>query len=369
VIRLSRLLLVGRWVMVSLTLLFVLSLPERVVSTNGPPVWVQTAVLLAPGAVWAFFWLRVVGSRRPLLPAAVLVVYLALAVLAFYVVPHDRIVIGGILVFGAILAGASFSWRPALFAMAAVLLVQTLVDIEQRPPNLVGTLLADAINTLFVGVATIGGRLLIVSQLELTTARGEIARLAVAEERLRFARDLHDLLGQTLATVVLMSEVVARRLPADTAPELRQELQEVAQVARRALDEVREAVAGYRQTSLEAELANAVIALRAAGIAGSYDNQVGRLAPESEAALSWALREAVTNVIRHSQARTCRVTIARSGGAVRLQVVDDGQSQGRSIRLGNGLRGIAERARAVGGDSTAQPTAEGFRTTVEVPAS
>jgi two-component system, NarL family, sensor histidine kinase DesK len=367
-IRLSRLLLVGRWVMVSLTLLFVLSLPERVASTSGPPVWVQTAVLVAPGAAYAFFWLRVVGSPRPLLATATLAVYMALAVLAFYVVPHDRIAIGGILVFGAILAGASFSWRPALFAIAAVLLVQTVVDIEQRPPNLVGTLLADAINTLFVGLATVGGRLLIIGQLELTSARGEIARLAVAEERLRFARDLHDLLGQTLATVVLKSEVAARQLPPDAAPELRQELQEVAQVTRRALDEVREAVAGYRQTSLETELANAVTALRAAGIAGSYDNQVGRLAPETEAALSWALREAVTNVIRHSQARTCRVTIAGLDGAVRLQVVDDGQSQGRSFRIGNGLRGIAERARAVGGDSTAQPTAEGFLTTVEVPA-
>src|SRR5438105_4849803 len=293
-VRLSRLLLLGRWVMVSLVLLFVVSLPGRVVTTGGPPVWLQIVLLLAPGAVYAFFWLRVVGSSRPLLPVTTLVVYVALALLAFYVVPHDRIVVGGILVFAAFLAGASFSWRPGLLAVAAVVVVQTVVDIEQRPPQLFGILLADALNTLFVGIAAIGGRLLIVSQLELTTARGEVARLAVAEERLRFARDLHDLLGQTLATVVLKSEVVARRLPPDAPPELRQELQEVAQVARRSLDEVREAVAGYRQTNLEAELANALVALRAAGITGTYDNQAGRLAPETEATLSWALREAVT---------------------------------------------------------------------------
>jgi two-component system sensor histidine kinase DesK len=367
-IRLSRLLRVGRWIMVSLALLFVLPLPARVVPSGGPPVWIQTVVLLAPGVVYVFFWLRVVGSSRRLLPVATLVVYVALALLAFYVVPHDRIVIGGILVFAAFLAGASFSWRPSLLAVAGVVLVQTLVDIEQRPPNLLNLLLADAINTLFVGLAVIAGRLLIVSQLELTTARGEIARLAVAEERLRFARDLHDLLGQTLATVVLKSEVVARRLPPDAPPELRQELQEVAQVARRSLDEVREAVAGYRQRNLEAELANAVEALRAAGITGTYDNQAGRLAPETEAALSWALREAVTNVIRHSRARTCRVRIHRSGGALRLEVVDDGRSPAGPVRPGNGLRGIAERARAVGGESKAQPTAEGFRTLVEIPA-
>lgn len=366
--RWQRLLTLGRWVMVSLSVFFVLALPDRIVSSARVPVWAQVALLLAPAVVFAGFWARVVGSRGVLPTALAAGAYVALSLAAFYTVPHGPIVSGGLLVFAAMLIGAGFEWRVALAALVALLAVQLAVDVQQGVPHATGPVLGDLVNTAFVGVSVIGVRLLITAYQQLVAAREELARLAVAEERLRFARDLHDLLGQSLATVVLKSQVVARRLPADVDPALRQELQEVVQVARRSLDEVREAVAGYRQASVDRELVNALMALRAAGIAVTVDNRASPMSPDEEGVLSWALRESLTNVVKHSGARHCQITLTRADGRIALEVTDDGRGASGPVRLGNGLRGIRERARAAGGRSTAEATDQGFRTVVELPA-
>jgi two-component system, NarL family, sensor histidine kinase DesK len=364
----QRLLTIGRWVMVSLSVFFfVFALPDRIAPT-GPPEWLQAVLLLAPAAVFAWFWARWVGTRDVVWPAVAVVAYVGLSVLAFALVPHAPLTSGGILVFAAMLIGAGFEWRVALAALAALLVVQTAVDLLQHIPHGAGQVISDLLNTAFVGVVTIGVRLLILAYLELMAARESIAQLAVAEERLRFARDLHDPLGQTLATVVLKSELVARRLPPDVVPELRQELQEVAQVARRSLDEVREAVAGYRQASVDRELVNALMVLRAAGITTTVDNRAGQMSAEEEGVFSWALREALTNVIKHSGARNCRITLARADGRVALEVADDGRGADGPVRLGNGLRGIEERALAAGGSSRVEADGRGFRTIVELQA-
>jgi two-component system sensor histidine kinase DesK len=367
--RWQRLLTIGRWVMVSLSVLFfVFALPDRI-SPRGPlPAWVQAVLLLAPAAVFAWFWVRVAGTRMLLRPALATIGYVGLSVLAFEVVPHAPVLSGGLLVFGAMLIGAGFEWRIALPALAALLAVQVAIDVPEHVPNAASQAVGDLLNTAFVGVVTIGVRLLILAYDELLAAREGIAQLAVAEERLRFARDLHDLLGQTLATVVLKSELVARRLPQDVAPELRQELQEVAQVARRSLDEVREAVAGYRQASVDRELVNALMVLRAAGITTTVDNQAGPMSAEEEGVFSWALREALTNVVKHSGARHCRITLTRADGRVALEVADDGRGSDGPVRLGNGLRGIEERALAAGGRSRVEADRDGFRTVVELQA-
>ena len=365
----GRLLTTGRWVMVSLSVFFfVFALPARIVPT-GPPQWIQAVLLLAPAAVFAWFWARWVGTRDVVRPAVAVVAYTGLSVLAFEVVPHPPIASGGLLVFAAMLIGAGFEWRVALAALAALLVVQTAIDFQQHlPTNALSSGIGDLLNTAFVGIVTIGVRLLILAYQELQAAREGIAQLAVAEERLRFARDLHDLLGQTLATVVLKSELVARRLPPDVGPELRQELQEVAQVARRSLDEVREAVAGYRQASVDRELVNALMVLRAAGITTTVDNQAGPMSPEEEGVFSWALREALTNVVKHSGAKHCRITLTRADGRVALEVADDGRGADGPVRPGNGLRGIEERALAAGGRSRVEADGHGFRTVVELQA-
>jgi two-component system sensor histidine kinase DesK len=363
--RWRRLLTIGRWVMVSLSVFFLIAVPDRIAPT-GPPRWLQAVLLVAPAVVFAWFWARVAGTRGVLRPTLAVVAFVGVSVLAFAVVPHPPVLVGGLLVFAAMLIGAGFTWRVALPALAALVLVEAAIDVGQHVPA--SPVVGDALNTTFVGVAAVGIRLLILAYEEVMAARESVAQLAVAEERLRFARDLHDLLGQTLATVVLKSELVARRLPPEANTDLRRELQDVVQMARRSLDEVREAVAGYRQASVDRELVNALMVLRAAGITTTVDNQAGPLSSEEEDVLSWTLREALTNVVKHSGAKHCQIALRRADGTVTLEVVDDGRGAAGPVRLGNGLRGIQERALAAGGRSTVEADGRGFRTVVELQA-
>jgi two-component system, NarL family, sensor histidine kinase DesK len=188
-------------------------------------------------------------------------------------------------------------------------------------------------------------------QLRLT--REEMARVAaVNEERLRIARDLHDLLGHNLSLIALKSEL-ARRL-VNIAPERAvNELSDIDGVARQALKEVREAVASYRQPTLASELQGAREML-AAGINYRYEGNAGvtvGLASAIASALGWVVREGVTNVIRHSGASQCLVRVARDDQSIHVEMIDDGKmsSAGGDEIVGNGLRGLAERVTALGG--------------------
>jgi len=211
---------------------------------------------------------------------------------------------------------------------------------------------------------------------ELHAARRDLARLAVMEERLRMARDLHDLLGHTLSLITLKSELAGRLVEAAPA-RAAAEIQEVERVARQTLREVREAVAGYRQPTLRSELDGARQLLEAAGIACQIEHTAGALPPATDAVLAWAVREAVTNVIRHSRARRCRIQISGADGTVHTEVINDGHREygqdreGAHGRTGSGLAGLAERVMAQGGQLEAGPLpAEGtqsFRLWVELP--
>jgi two-component system sensor histidine kinase DesK len=196
---------------------------------------------------------------------------------------------------------------------------------------------------------------------ELRAAREKIARLAVAEERLRFARDLHDLLGHSLSLITLKSELAGRLLPAD--PEkAAAEVRDIEGVARRALREVREAVAGYRQPTLDRELYSARKMLEAAGIACRIENKAGVLPNATDAVLAWAVREGVTNVIRHSHARQCEIRVTQDGEEIRAEVSDDGRTSSPKhdgTVTGSGLSGLAERVVASSGDFEAGPLPEG----------
>jgi two-component system, NarL family, sensor histidine kinase DesK len=229
---------------------------------------------------------------------------------------------------------------------------------------------SDVVPFLLIGIGMIAVSRLVVTIRELRAAREEIARLAVAEERLRFARDLHDLLGHSLSSITLKSELAGRLLPA--APEkAAAEVHDIEEVARKALREVREAVAGYRQPTLGGELDGAREMLKAAGIACHIEQEVGVLPNATDAVLAWAVREGVTNVIRHSRARLCQVRLARDGEEVRAEISDDGlgsppEHEGSST--GSGLSGLAERVAANGGDFHAGPLPEGgFRLRVSLP--
>jgi two-component system sensor histidine kinase DesK len=203
---------------------------------------------------------------------------------------------------------------------------------------------------------------------ELRSAREELARMAVNDERLRFARDLHDLLGHSLSLITLKSELAGRLLPEE--PEKAEtEVADIEEVARQALREVREAVAGYRSPSLEEELAGAAEMLGAAGISCRIENEAGLLPKEIDGVLAWAVREGTTNVIRHSQARNCRIVLARQDGNAYAEITDDGRGETDEDTPGSGLSGLAERVAGFddGGFEAGPLRAGGFRLRVDLP--
>ncbi len=202
---------------------------------------------------------------------------------------------------------------------------------------------------------------------KLREAREELARLAVAEERSRIARDLHDLLGHTLSLIALKTELAAKLVDSDPR-RARTELDDVQEVTRQALSEVREAVQGYRRLAVADELEGARAALSAAGIACRIDRSADELPDEIESALAWAVREATTNVVRHSGARTCAISLSSGGGTVALQVDDDGARAPGASQNGTGLAGLAERARRLDGTLEAGARPEGgFRVRLTLP--
>ncbi len=225
----------------------------------------------------------------------------------------------------------------------------------------------------------------------LRQTRAELARVAVAEERLRIARDLHDLLGHSLSLITLKAELAGRVLETDTARAGR-EIGELESVARQALADVRAAVAGYRQPDLAAELAAARQLLTAAGVACLISAPAAaRLAPELDAALAWTVMEGATNIVRHAGAEHATFTISAGRSAAVADITDDGSARpagataqpavphaelpartgpalAGSGLAGSGLAGLAERVHGLGGELVAGAIApHGFRLRVTLP--
>lgn len=182
---------------------------------------------------------------------------------------------------------------------------------------------------------------------ELRKANEEIEQLAKLAERERIARDLHDVLGHTLSVITLKSELAGKLMHRDPV-RAGKEIREVEQISRQALVEVRAAIRGYRAEGLAAELAHAKATLETAGVAVQCDAASSvQLPAMQESVLSLAVREGVTNVVRHAHARNCRLRLEQRNGSCRLEIVDDGQ--GFYTLEGNGLRGMRERVEMLGG--------------------
>ncbi len=181
----------------------------------------------------------------------------------------------------------------------------------------------------------------------LRKANEEIEQLAKVAERERIARDLHDVLGHTLSVITLKSELAGKLMGRD--PERAgKEIREVEEISRQALSEVRDAIRGYRAQGLVAELAHAKSTLETAGVAVQCDAATTMKLPAvQESVLSLAVREGVTNVVRHANARNCRLRIEQQNSTCRLEIADDGQ--GFTSMEGNGLRGMRERVEMLGG--------------------
>jgi two-component system, NarL family, sensor histidine kinase DesK len=182
----------------------------------------------------------------------------------------------------------------------------------------------------------------------LVEARAEVARLAAENERIRIARDLHDILGHSLTTITVKAGLARRLGMADPSRAVEQ-IAEVEELSRQALADVRAAVSTYRDVTLVGELARGRELLRASGIAADLPTATDVVNPAHSELLGWALREGLTNVVRHAHATTCAVRLSPDG----VEITDDGV--GSAAPAGNGLSGLRERVLAVGGSVDAGP--------------
>lgn len=183
-------------------------------------------------------------------------------------------------------------------------------------------------------------------------------RLALAEERLRFARDLHDLVGHQLSAIAVKTELAVRLSDVDTG-KAKTEMAEVNRLTRKALKDLRQAVRGYRELDLAAELNSVKGVLEAAGVRCEVRMPHRELPDGVEPVFAYAVREAVTNVLKHSTATFCDITLRFTEREAELVVRNDGVARRQAADLGSGLAGMGERLAAVGGELTAHPTPDG----------
>ena len=273
----------------------------------------------------------------------------------------------GLFCYVSVACGSTLPLRTANWAVPATAGVMLLVGLHVGEKDAWDLVLL----VLLIGFAMTGVSQLVRTTVELRKARATVAQLAANEERLRLARDLHDLLGHSLSLITLKSELAGRMLP-DHPDKAAQQVADIENVSRQALVDVREAVTGYRRPRLAGELAGAQVALTAAGVTTELpaEPDLADVPEESESALAWVLREAVTNVVRHSGARRCVVELVRrqtlDGPMLELSVEDNG-SGGSGGGPGNGLTGLTERLEKVGGALEAGRVRHGFRLVARVP--
>lgn len=320
--------------------------------------------------VTIFLWmalgsLELVSRRAPV--ATVLVTVLAVIIVVIDPQPHWLI----LFFYPAAAAGLIPSVRRALFAVVAVsiitaaaswLVLDDVLDRFERP-----------LECLLVGLAILAVSRFVVVNRQLVLARAEIAQFAAGTERMRIARDLHDLLGHGLSVISLKAQLAGRLLPID-ATRAAVEVGEIEQVSRRALEDVRAAVGGYRRLTFDSELVGARVALETAGVATEVDHQAGSLPTAIDETFAWSVREGATNVVRHAQARRTFIRTRQRDGSAALEIVNDGPepgseaSQPTTVATGSGLAGLTERARAIGGRVEAGPLPTGgFRLAVFCP--
>ena len=224
-------------------------------------------------------------------------------------------------------------------------------SIFNRPHHALYVSWPNAIIAIFLLLLIGGGNILFAeqkrSECKLRLAQKENLALAAVAERERIARDLHDVLGHTLSVIVLKAELAGRLVERDPQRATK-EMADVERTARTALSEVREAIGGYRSRGLTAEMEQARNTLQAAGVALACESPVPQLNATEETVLCLAVREAVTNIVRHAQATHCSIRFTRSDdGYHSLLIADNGAHP--KLSEGNGLRGMRERIQSLGG--------------------
>jgi two-component system sensor histidine kinase DesK len=320
----------------------------------GALLWIGNTIY---GLVFVGLYLYSFSHREPLRFYAIV----AMFVMSGALIPFHNTAIACLLVY-AIAAGAfTISLRRVAWLMSVALALLALwVYHLHIPLSYWGSML---LLIVLVGVGNHLGAKTHCAEEKLLRADDEIEHLAKVAERERIARDLHDLLGHTLSLITLKAEL-ARKLVDRDPQRAKQEMLDVEQTSRAALADVREAISGYRGEGLAAELVRARKTLETAGIAVDCEFADLPLTPAQETVLALALREAVTNVVRHAQARQCSVRLQRAENICTLEIADNGC--GADGPEGNGLRGMRERLEAIGG-SLQRHSRAGTRLIIHLP--
>jgi two-component system sensor histidine kinase DesK len=310
--------------------------------------WLVTPLVLSEGTSRLRFWAW----------------YALLVALTAAEIPFARAAGFVLCVFLTLLTVARLGARSAPI-VAAMALAALLVPIAVGPWHVsLAKSFADVTPVAIpvVALAMLGVMQVVRANRALAETRAELARLAAENERIRIARDLHDLLGHSLTTITVKAGLARRLGPTNPAGAVDQ-ITEVEELCRKALTEVRAAVSGYREVTLASELARGRELLRASGITAELPTATDVADPAHQELFGWAVREGLTNVIRHSRARSCTVRVSASC----VEIIDDGH--GSDAPPGNGLSGLRERAAAAGGGVDAGPAQPaGWRLRVWVPA-
>ena len=251
---------------------------------------------------------------------------------------------GSFLIYAAAMAANGFAPKQAAWVLAGQVVLGTMVAAALGWPPMY--FLMVAVISALIGAVTIQAAATEAGNKKLRMAQAEVERLAKLAERERIARDLHDVIGHTLSLVVLKTEL-AQKLNARDSGRAMAEMADVERIARRGLAEVRQALTGYRSGGLASELEHVREALVAAGIEATIEAGSIPLDLAQETALSLALREATTNVIRHAAATQCHIRFYAQDTSVLMEVSDNGR--GGEAPFGNGLTGMRDRIQALGG--------------------
>lgn len=295
--------------------------------------WPYAMAFVAGMAVLGFAFM-------PLNTGATTYVVYSAALIAFVVPPRVAVIYLGVLAAATFLVAFAYSEPARSFVRFPTLVMIALIG---------------------------GGNLLYAEHVRrnalLWRAQEEVEEMGAVAERERISRDLHDLLGHTLSVIALKSELASKLSSTDPA-RAAEEIREVERVSRDALSEVRAAVEGFRSRGFTGELRNAARTLESAGVRLEAEGSTAKMSPRQEGVMALALREAVTNIVRHARAATCRVALRESDGRLVLTIQDDGVGGARPE--GHGLIGMRERAAALGGTVTVDGM-NGTRVTVALP--
>jgi two-component system sensor histidine kinase DesK len=319
------------------------SVAARTGVAEGPVAgdWALAVALMAVGAVLVV--VGGLGAAHTTMVVAVLLTLLGAATVWFNTAATVFMVYAAAFVAGAASRRTAHRWFIGLTVLLVLLASASPIPMPFR----LAAFVAPIVLVWLIGSSVMTD---VENQRESARLRIEnvrIERLATLGERERIARDLHDLLGHTLTGIVVRAQLIRKVAPSDPA-RAAAEASDVEQLAREALAEVRAAVSGWRHHALDTEIDIARDVLTAAGVELLVHTDTGvSMSPAVEAAVALAVREAVTNVVRHADARVCRIGIITAGNDVRLTVADDGRGTGEPD--GSGLSGMRERITALGG--------------------